>query len=187
MNLQKSLAIVLLSTLHTVSIAQMDTVFIRTNATDDVDLPIYETDTILFFSPWERRILIGTCIMPSTENQMEAYGYGLWFESIEKSDCQSHGEEVYYNADRINYIEKTDSTLKIDLNIFTNCCYDFLCDYSVDSTGTLNLIYHGYGSFCACDCCFGLTYNIRISPYPDARELSYVQLNGDLTTRKKIQ
>ncbi len=186
-HLQKSLAIALLSTLHAICIAQMDTVFIRTNATDDADLPSYETDTILFSSPWERRILIGTCILPATDNQIEAYSYGLRFDSVEKSDCQSHGEEVYRSIDRINYIEKTDSTLKIDMNIYTNCCYDFLCDYSVDSTGTLNLIYHGYGSHCACECCFGLIYNIYIEKFPDTRELLFVQLNRDIRTRKKIQ
>ncbi len=175
-----------LFSLPAIASAQQDTVFIKQSIDWTADTLQYETDTILFESGMVRHILAGTTILPSTHNQMNAWGYGLFLQDVTKSDCQSHGEEVYWNKDKINFVDITDSTLKVDITVYDNCCYDFLCDAAVDSSGVLNLIYHGYGGNCACDCCFGLIYHFERSTYPDNQPITSVQIQGDLETRKKF-
>jgi len=134
-----------------------------------------------------RNMLTGTTILPSTHNQMRARGFGLYFETISKSDCKSRGVDVYNGSDKINSIAITDSSLTVDINIYDNCCYDFLCDVSVDSSGVVNLIYQGYGSYCSCDCCFGLTFHFSILKGSDYEEIKAVMLMEDKSTLKKIQ
>lgn len=177
----------LILTISTVGLfAQQDTVFIKKSKDSTSDTLIYETDTIIFNSSLTRNILFGTTVLPWTHNQLNAMNFGLHFEKVTKSDCQSHGEEVYSAKDKINYIEITDTTLIIDVNIYDNCCYDFLCDISVDSTGTLSLIYHGYGTFCACYCCFGLTFHFSRTKSPENEEIKAVVLGEDKRTFKKL-
>lgn len=148
---------------------------------------MYATDTVIFNSEMVRNYLIGTTIIPWTQNQMYAKGWGLNFKKVSKSDCQNSGEEIYRMEDKIVSISETDSSFIIDLNIVDNCCYDFLCDISVDSSGTLNLIYSGYGSHCGCECCFGITYHIEKMFKSDLGEIKGIMLNGDAKTRKEIK
>ena len=169
------------------SLAQQDTVFIKQSIDWTADTLQYETDTVVFESGMVRHILTGTTILPNTHNQFSTWGYGLYLNDVTKSDCQNHGEEVYSSADRINSVELTDTTLTIDITVYDNCCYDFLCDVSADSSGTLNLIYYGYGTNCAFDCCFGLVYYFTRSTYPDNKPITSVQIQGDPETRKKIK
>lgn len=164
--------------------AQLDTVFIRGNV-GKYDSLYYATDTVIFPSVMQRHILAGTTVLPWTHNQQHAKGYGLWFAGVSKSDCKEDRND-FPVPDRINSVVATDSSLTIDINITDNCCYDFLCDISVDSTGTLNLIYYGYGTYCACDCCFGLTYNIAVLKFEDYDEVKAVMINGDRRTLKMI-
>ena len=166
---------------------QQDSLFMRYKTDVTTDSTIYKTDTIIFNSEMVRHYLIGTTIIPWTQNQMNAKGWGINFDKITKSDCQNSGDETYSMSDKIIKISETDSSYIIDLNIIDNCCYDFLCDISVDSSGTLNLIYTGYGTHCGCECCFGLTYHIEKMFESDLGEIEGIMLNGDEKTRKEIK
>ena len=169
----------------TVGFAQApDTVFIRQDHHFD-DTLIYATDTVFFGSGMTKHILMGTTILPSTHNQMIARGYGIYLADVTKSECQADAFEKS-TPDNINSIISTDSTLTVDINITDNCCYEFLCDMSIDSTGTLNLIYYGYGTYCACDCCFGLTFHFIKEKYYKDADLHAVMINNNRKTIKQL-
>lgn len=185
--MRKAIILFLISICFLDIYGQQDTVFIRQNENVATDSLIYVTDTIVFPSSMTRNFLMGTTVLPNTQNQLQAYGFGLYFDSVSKSGCQKSGRAAYMAIDKINYIVKTDSTLKIDINIYDNCCYDFICDISVDSLGVLNLIYYGYGTNCACNCCFGLKYNFSIMTYSSYPEIIGVMLNRNKKTYKKIK
>ena len=185
----KNIILLLTSILFsTITLAQSpDTVFIRQDHNFD-DTLIYATDTIVFESGMSKQILIGTTILPGTHNQMGARGSGLYLQKVTKSNCQQ--DVTKYGGgmqDKINSIITTDSTMTIDINIYDNCCYEFLCDISVDSTGTLNLIYYGYGTYCSCDCCFGLTFHFIKEKNPDYSDIKAVMVNDNRKTIKQIK
>ncbi len=180
------LILVTLVLMSAIGFSQQDTVFIKQSVDWTADTLTYETDTVVFESGMVRHILTGTNVLRNTHNQFSTWGYGLYLNTVTKSDCQNHGEEVYHNTDRINSVELTDTTLKVDITVYDNCCYDFLCDVSADSSGALNLIYYGYGTHCACDCCFGLVYHFTRDFSSDTSPINSVVLQGDVTTRKKI-
>lgn len=165
-----------------------DTVFIKYNKDWSDDKINYVTDTVIFETGMRRHILTGTAILPSTSNQTGAKEYGLDFVKIKKSDCQKDVTEFGGELQsHINSILTTDSTLTIDINIYDNCCYDFLCDISVDTLGTLNLITYGYGTYCSCDCCFGLTYHLTVMKDKDIPEIKSVMINNNRKTLKPIK
>lgn len=166
---------------------QQDSLFIKYKTNLTSDRIMYKTDTIVFNSEMARHYLIGTTIIPWTQNQMNAKGWGINFNKVTKSDCQKSGEEIVNMSDKIINVSETDSSYIVDLNIIDNCCYDFLCDISVDRMGTLNLIYTGYGTHCGCECCFGLTYHIEKMFASDLGEIKGIKLNGDEKTRKEIK
>lgn len=165
-----------------------DTVFVKIPE-HHIDSTSYNTDTVLYrYGNLNKTMLFGTTILPSTQNQRSARGYGLWFDDLSKSDCQSSGEEVYFSKDKINSVINTDSSLIVDINIYDNCCYDFLCDISVDTTGTVNLIYNGYGmSHCACDCCFGLVFHISKASYEEFKPITGIRLSGNKNAYQKLK
>ncbi len=167
--------------------AQQDTVFMRHSQDWPYDTLTYVTDTVVFPTGMMRHILIGTSILSWTNNQQNAKGFGIYFDKVTKSDCQSDGPEVYRSKDKINSIISTDSTLMVDINVYDNCCFDFLCDIAVDSTGTLDLIYYGYGTSCSCLCCFGLKFDFSKMNYVEYVKLKGVMLNGDRKTLKPIR
>lgn len=163
--------------------AQHDTVFVRKNTGWANDTLKYETDTLLFGSGSTRNFLAGTMVLPSTHNQMNARGYGLFLSKVTKSNCQGNSKS---GQDKINSILRTDSTLTIDITIYDNCCYDFLCDIAVDSSSVLNIIYHGYGTYCGCECCFGITYHFTLEHLPEYGEIKAAMINGYYKSLKKI-
>ncbi len=165
---------------------QQDTVFIR-HKNDTIENPlIYQTDTVIFASEMQRHILTGTTVLPATHNQMAAYGYGLWFNKVKKIDCVRDGRMEKGGQNKINNIIQTDTSLIVEMTIYDNCCYDFLCDIEVDSTDALHLIYHGYGTYCACNCCFGLTYYFSIIKNPEYKTIKGVMLNNQRYTFRQI-
>jgi hypothetical protein len=164
-----------------------DTVFIRHDRDWTGDKLWYTTDTVIFDSGMRRYILASTCIIPGTHHQEIAKNAGLWFKRIDKSDCQHDVTAEGGGQDHINSITKTDSTLTVDMNIFDNCCYSFLCDITVEDDSIINLLYSGYGAYCACDCCFGLTYSIQTVRSPEFDKLTAVIINGDRKTRKSLK
>ena len=163
-----------------------DTVFIKYNKDWTSRSKSYITDTVVFQSGMVRHILTGTAILPSTHNQMDAHGYGLYFHKVTKSDCIKNSNENSKSKNYINSIFTTDSTIIINFNIYDNCCFDFLCDISVDTNATLNLIYNGYGTYCSCNCCFGLTYVLNIINRKDIPRIKAAIINGDPKTLKAV-
>lgn len=131
--------------------------------------PEVEYDTVIFKKGMLNNYLVGTTLIPNSYNQMATLGYGLWLDSVKKSDCD-RGRGEPKDEFVIQSIQKTDSTLVVNMKITENCCYDFLCDMRVDSNDLLHLMYTGYGSYCACYCCFGLTFYISKikDPYNDS-------------------
>lgn len=133
-----------------------DTVFIHYTAHDN-DSIYLKVDTSIFESFMHRNLLIGTTILSETHNQQYAKGYGLWLNKVEKSNCpKTRGEPKNQNS--INSIIQTDTSMIIDVSFTANCCQDFLCDIGIGSGDTLNLITIGYGTNCACTCCYGITF-----------------------------
>jgi hypothetical protein len=168
---------------------QEDTVFIKHAKDWTSDTLVYVTDTVLFSSGMVRHILTGTTVLPETHNQVLCKGYGLYLKKVTKSDCQGSEDWLYKSEEKINSIEITDSTITVDINIKDNCCYDFLCEIVVDENKTLNLIYQGYGSYCACDCdcCFGLTYHIKKVLTDHYPQVTAVMLEGKQETLTEIK
>lgn len=162
---------------------QQDTVFITSNSDWTGDTLNYKTDTVIFPSAVIRNMLIGTTVLATTYGQQVAKGSGIWFTKVTKSECRNGGEELAWEADRIASIVNTDTSLVVTISIVENCCYDFLCDISVDSTETLNLIFQGYGAYCACNCGFLLTYEFIKTQSP----VQAVMIGGDRKTIKPIK
>lgn len=159
-----------------------DTVFIRQDHDYD-DTLIYTTDTVVFESGMRKHLLYGTTVLPYTHHQMGARAYGIYLNNVQRSQCRTQGE-VRFKPDRITNLQKTDTSLIIDINITENCCYEFLCDMGVDSSGIINLMYQGYGTYCSCDCCFGITYHMRRDNDPEYKSVRGVMINGD---RKNVR
>lgn len=159
-----------------------DTLFIR-HSLPAFDSLIYTTDSIVFRSQMANHYLVGTTILPNTNNRMMAMHYGMYLNGVRITACE--GEAEAYGDDAFNKVEAvrtTDTSMVIDLKIFDNCCFDFLCDAIVDSTGTLDLLFTGYGTYCSCDCCFGLTYLFEIRFDEDTPPIKQVMINGDRST-----
>jgi len=165
-----------------------DTVFIKHNKDWTSDKIHYVTDTVIFQTGMRRNILTGTTILPVASNTWASSEYGLFFYKVTKTDCQKDINEYDGSIkNHINSVLMTDSSLIVDFNIYDNCCYDFLCNISVDSTGVLDLIYTGYGTYCSCDCCFGLTYYFRVKKGKDILVIKSVMLNGNRDSMKPIK
>lgn len=165
-----------------------DTAFIRQDKNFD-DTLIYVIDTVIFNSGMTKHILIGTTVMPSTSTQIAAYEYGIYLERVMKTECRGDENEAYVNPkpDRISNFENTDTSLKVEVQLTDNCCYDFLCDFSVDSTGTLHLLYKGYGTYCSCECCFGLTFYFNKMSDPEYAKVKAVMIGNSGRTIKKLE
>jgi hypothetical protein len=188
--MKRLLIFISLLVISTFSFSQQDTVIIKQTQRSTDSVFTFNTDTVILpHSEFKRQILAGTCVLPWTVNQQYAKGHGIFFEKVLKSDCKNHGEEVYNSDAKINSITSTDTSLIIDINIYENCCHDFLCDISIDSTSTLNLVYYAYGStYCACDCCFGLTYYFSKTKYgPDNKTIKAVIINDNKKTIKYLK
>lgn len=168
--------------------AQNDSIFVRyMDAHGDGET--YRTDTMFASYMTKDHYLIGTMLLPGTATALSGYDYGIWAESAVGSPCNSHDESDINGPDKILDITMNDSLLIITTKIIDNCCYDFLCDFEVDSNGVLNLKHTGYGEYCACDCCFGVTYTFRRESYDymDIKPLKGVTINGDDQTFRAIQ
>lgn len=137
----------------------------------------------------ESNKLLGTTILTASEKNMTArWVNGISLKRIIKSECQGSNEKI--NPDKINHFEiKNDSIVSIDITINANCCYDFLAEIEVTKDNVLNLIYHGYGSYCSCNCCFGLTYELLL--WKDDKEYVFetiksVMINNNRDTQKPV-
>ena len=134
--------------------------------------------------------LLGTTVLTASNNNMNSrWLHGIFLQKILKSECLNSGSEKIAPT-KINLVEiKNDSTLVIDININANCCHDFLGEIEITKDNVLNLIYHGYGSYCSCNCCFGLTYQmflVKEEDY-DFNKIKSVMINGIKETETKIE
>lgn len=167
--------------------AQKDTTFITYDKNPIDDTLIYTTDTLLNDDAFGRAILYGTTVLPMSRNNISAIGHGFTLTKVEGTPCKQSREPVRLSDSKIISIEKNDSLWVIQTSIVENCCYDFLCELAIDSDSILNLVYTGYGDHCGCNCCFGITYTIKIDDYGDVDKVKYLLLNGDKKSLTRIQ
>ena len=71
---------------------QPDTVFVRYNTAEYEDKLHYQTDTVIFSSPLERNVLVGTDVMKGTGSQQYAKYFGLYLERVEVTNCENDGD-----------------------------------------------------------------------------------------------
>ena len=172
------------------SYTQSDTTFIKRDKTPFDDTLNYVTDTLISEGVYQTKILKGTTILPMSRNNIGAMGYGFTLTKIESTPCKQQERNApppRLKDSEVVSIIKTDSTWICELKIVENCCYDFLCEVSINNDSTLNFIYHGYGDHCGCNCCFGLTYFIKIDDFGDISKIKYTTLNGKKETFKAIE
>ena len=169
------------------SYGQSDTVFLKYDSDKYDERLTYKTDTVVFETFNDRQILYGTTILPWTDNQQNAKGYGLDLAKVSSTPCKQDIKPEGKNE--VVSISETDTTLNLELKIFGNCCHSFLCDIAVVEDSLINLLYFGYGAtHCDCDCCYGLTYNLTTTTgkYSDYGKLKMVMINGDRKTLKRL-
>jgi hypothetical protein len=131
-------------------------------------------------------ILKGTTILTASEKNMSSRVlYGLGLDSVAFTECEAPSSETPTPTRITEIRQPNDSTLIISTSISANCAYDFLVEIEVVSNNTLNLIYHGYGGYASCECCFGVTYIISLTKEDDydLNNLKFVTLNGYSKTR----
>jgi hypothetical protein len=155
-------------------------VFIKYNKDKFEEKPSYKTDTIVFDTPNARQILYGTTVLPWTSSQQMAKNFGISLLSVQSSDCKHSGKPT---LNEVVSIAETDTTLIIEINIWGNCCHSFLCDLEIVDDSTINLKYHGYGAtYCSCECCYSLTFNLEKWKIHENKLLKNVMINSDKRT-----
>ena len=125
--------------------------------------------------------LNGTTVLDASETNMESrWVHGLALVGLTSSECLQPQSETPAPTEITSVKQTNDSTLVITANINANCGYSFLGEIEIVSGNTINLIYHGYGGYASCYCCFGLTYTIEIFRDEDYKfdKLKYVTING---------
>jgi hypothetical protein len=164
---------------------QADTVFIKYNKDRFEDKPNYKTDTVIFDNPNARQIIYGTTVLPWTTSQQFANNFGISLHSVNSTECNQSEKP---NENEVISIVETDTTLKIETKIFGNCCHSFLCDLEIVNGSIINLKFYGYGAtYCSCNCCYGITYNIEKWNTEDYKLLQGVMVNGDRRLMKKLR
>lgn len=166
-----------------ITFAQQDTIFVLTPDREAMESEkvVYKTDTILQGYGFEHPYLVGTCVFP-TYGMANTWAHGLNLVKITKSDCNSHGEEAYSESAKIMNYQLTEDSLIVELKIIDNCCFEFLCFSDVDDNGILHIKYIGYGSLCACMCCFGTTYHFGVEHEEYYEEIKGIMLEDDEKT-----
>jgi hypothetical protein len=154
--------------------AQSDTIYIsHRNYFDNGN---WEIDTLFYPTNERGQFLYGTAVLPSAR-RMAAANQGYWLSHVTKLPCSDEGKgEQATHAEPVYTMN--DSTLTIDLTITDNCCFDFLCDASVNDEGEMRLYTMGYGSYCACFCCFGLQFHFILDAERQPLKRIYLEDNA---------
>ena len=176
------------------SYGQQDTVFVRYNTADYNEPVSYKTDTVLFNERGfirDRDILIGTTVLPGTIRQQIATYYGLNLQKVTLESCQND-DGGYFEEEEIMSVTETEDKLYISIKIISNCCYSFLCDVEIIDDKTINLITLGYGAYCSCNCCFGLTFDFDIlfdisEEKENYSKLESIIINGQEKPRRNLK
>lgn len=165
--------------------AQADTVFIKYDSDRFDEQLIYKRDTVLFNSVDDREVLYGTRVLPWTHGQQIAKGFGIQLQDVKSSDCNGAIEPT---VNSVVAVVENDTALQIELKIFGNCCHSFLCDVEIVDESIINLKFYGYGgTYCACDCCYGLKYNFQKWDFENYKFLKSVMINDDKRTLTKMK
>src|SRR5215204_1419850 len=108
------------------------------------------------------------------------WAYGLWLDDFTSSESLQLQSETPSRKEITSVRQTNDSTLIITASVDENCSYKFLGEIEIVADNTLNLIYHGYGDYSVCNCCFGLTYKIEIFRNEEYKfdKLKFVSING---------
>jgi len=125
--------------------------------------------------------LTGTTVLKSSSKILDArWVHGLWLEDLKSSECLKPQSETPSPTEITSIKQTNDSILIITANIYENCGYSFLGEIEIVTDNTLNLIYHGYGGYAMCNCCFGLTYKIELIKDEQYKfdKLKYLTING---------
>jgi hypothetical protein len=106
---------------------------------------------------------------------------------ISFANCESDGEEIYNTKyPIINEVIHNDSILSVDFNFRDECGSDFLCEVELVDNNTLNLIYHQFGAYTSCLCCYGLKYNFNIiieDQNGSEPNIEFITINGKEKTK----
>lgn len=163
-----------------------DTLFVRYDL-HIADSIVYTTDTLFRKTSFGPHFLFETEWITNTYNQLNALSYGLHPLKVE-SNCEVKGIESGEN--KLVSITQSDSSIIIEYNIATNCCFSFLCDFEIIDSTTINLIYIDYGPICGCTCYHKLKYTLQKDFINEEEkrnyiDLKYITLNGELKTKLK--
>lgn len=166
---------------------QADSVFIKYNKDKFGEKLNYQTDTIIFDTPNARTILYGTTILPWSYNQQVAKGYGLYLDNVSIIPCKQELGKTPDMNNQVLKVSQVNDSMIIEFKYWVNCCHSFLCDIEVKNDTTINLIILGYGAtYCSCECCYGLTYNLNLLKVDAFEKLKYVMINADGRKKKQL-
>ena len=167
---------------------EQDTVFIKYNQDKWAEKPNYTTDTVIFDNPNERQLLYGTTVLPWTQKQQIAKGYGLYLEKVSMTPCEQELWERPDMKNQVLVINQIEDSLTIEIKYWGNCCHSFLCDLEIMERTTINLLIYGYGAmYCDCTCCFGLTFHLNTMEVDEFHKLKYITINGEERTKKQLK
>ena len=127
-------------------------------------------------------VLVATQALFGSDRLNNLMNNGLYLVSLGLVDeCDdSVNPKEFNDYPKFRNIERGSKNLIIDVSIVSNCCHNFLGEAEVigENSDTLNLIYHGYGGFCSCSCCFTLRYNFRIDLDEEVKKIKYIKISG---------
>lgn len=144
-----------------------------------------KTDTISYLnSAMKENYLVGTDVLWNEKTYFTSMN-GVILDKVFFSECELDytKKPPHFGGDKISSIEIKDSLMLVHTNIVGNCCHNFLCDVELKSD-TLNLGYIGYGDYCGCTCCFGITYKIIVWDFED---INYIMIKNNKETMRKIE
>lgn len=152
------------------------------------DTSYYQLDTLIQPVSTDRAFLMGSMMLPSSRNQLEARKFDVRLIDMEVSKCERNTELA--PSLMLSFPHQNDSLIEISVRGVENCCYAFLGDIGVYDDSTLNIIAYPYGNYhCACNCEYTLKYTIirnALLNENKSAQLTSVILNGDPTTRSSI-
>lgn len=165
---------------------ELDTVFVKRT----VGVNEFVIDTL--YIPGGRsstQVLAGTMFLPSSDKMNGLLNNGLSPISLEIiQECDNTTDSITFNEfPKFISTSRVGNTLTIDVSVIANCCHNFLGEAEVIGSDTLNLVYHSYGGFCSCNCCFTLRYKFDTSMEDIYQVLNYVTINGSKTVGKIVK
>lgn len=134
-------------------LSSQDSLFLRYKISNS---EAYTTDTLLKQVPFGPNFLFETCWLSERPN----FQYGLIPDTL-KISCD---EKDYREGEQttVQSIANSDTLLIARIDIVENCCFSFICNYSIRNDSILDFTYLGYGSTCGCMCKHKLEYRLKV-------------------------